>query len=302
MPETGRQTLATTIAKLRRKMALWTAGLAALAALVTLVIVIAVQQQSKQIAGHAEPARPVDLGNGVKIEFVKIPAGEFIMGCSPGGNDCYGHEGPAHRVRISKPFEIGKYEVTQVQWTAVMGFNPSAFRGVNRPVESVSWNHAQEFLRKLNARQDGYRYRLPTEAEWEYAARAGTTGNYAGDLDAMGWYHGNSDKGTHPVGGKQPNAWGLYDMHGNVWEWCQDRYDENYYQYGPAVDPTGPLFGESRVARGSSWLDGAGDTRVSYRLWLGPSNRMPTIGFRCVREVIRAEEMSSMQDAGFRQF
>src|SRR5437667_5221339 len=114
---------------------------------------------------------------------------------------------------------MGKYEVTQAQWESVMERNPSRFRGADRPVEQVSWNDVQQFLQKLNARGDGYRYRLPAEAEWEYAARAGTSGPYAGNLDAMAWYEQNSGKQTHPVGQKQPNAWGLYDMHGNVWEW-----------------------------------------------------------------------------------
>ncbi len=192
----------------------------------------------------------------VKFEFAKINPGEYLMGCSNGDTDCLGDEKPAHKVRISKGFEIGKYEVTETQWESVMGSNPSRFKGTDRPVESVSWNDAQEFLRKLNALNDGYRYRLPTEAEWEYAARAGTAGKYYGlSLDDIAWYGNNSgraeldtktiwetdrinyvkriqDNGdqTHTIGQKKPNAWGLYDMEGNVMEWVQDWYDDTYYQ------------------------------------------------------------------------
>jgi formylglycine-generating enzyme required for sulfatase activity len=177
------------------------------------------------------------------IEFVKIQPGEFMMGCSANDNACNDDEKPAHRVRITKSFEIGKYEVTQAQWKAVMGTNPSVMQGDARPVESISKGEAQEFLSKLNALNDGYRYRLPTEAEWEYAARAGSTGAYTGKLDEIAWYAGNSEDETHPVGKKKPNAWGLYDMEGNVREWVQDFYAANYYSTSPAEDPTGPPAG-----------------------------------------------------------
>jgi len=183
------------------------------------------------------------------IEFVKIQPGEFMMGCSANDNACNDDEKPTHRVRITKPFEIGKYEVTQAQWRAVMGANPSVMQGDGRPVESVSKGEAQDFLNKLNALNDGYRYRLPTEAEWEYAARAGTTGAYAGKLDDVAWYAANSEDETHPVGKKKPNAWGLYDMEGNVREWVQDFYAANYYTSSPAEDPTGPAAG-ARGGRG----------------------------------------------------
>ncbi|RPI17804.1 MAG: formylglycine-generating enzyme family protein, partial [Acidobacteriales bacterium] len=175
-----------------------------------------------------------------KWEFVSVAPGEFQMGCSPGDNECGDDEKPAHRVKITKAFEIGKYEVTQAQWEAVMGANPSATRGPDLPVEQVSWYDVQEFLSAMNGRNDGYFYRLPTEAEWEFAARAGTTGVRYGELDAIAWYGRNSGDQPHPAGGKQPNAWGVYDMLGNVWEWCQDWYQADSYKVpatSQAVDP-----------------------------------------------------------------
>jgi len=177
---------------------------------------------------------------GLDIQFVKIAPGEFMMGCSVGDIDCNADERPIHRVQITKAFEIGKYEVTQSQWQAVMGSNPSTMKGDNRPVETVSKGEALDFLNKLNARNDGYHYRLPTEAEWEYAARAGSKEPYLGRLDEVAWYDGNSDDETHPVGQKKPNAWGLYDMLGNVRELVSDWYGANYYGQSPETDPTGP--------------------------------------------------------------
>jgi len=177
------------------------------------------------------------------IDFVKIQPGEFRMGCSANDPACNDDEKPAHRVRITKPFEIGRYEITQAQWKAVMGTNPSVMQGDTRPVESISKGEAQAFLNKLNEFNDGYRYRLPTEAEWEYAARAGATGANTGKLDEVAWYAGNSQDETHPVGAKRPNAWGLHDMEGNVREWVQDFYSFNYYSASPAEDPTGPAAG-----------------------------------------------------------
>jgi formylglycine-generating enzyme required for sulfatase activity len=178
--------------------------------------------------------------NAFGMEFVKIAAGEFMMGCSPSDDQCAADENPRHRVEITKSFEIGKYEVTQGQWVAVMGTNPSSNKGETRPVETVSKLEAQEFIAKLNARNDGYRYRLPTEAEWEYAARAGSDSSYSGPLDQVAWYAANSDDETHPVGQKKPNAWGLYDVQGNVREWVSDLYSPAYYNVSPAANPTGP--------------------------------------------------------------
>jgi formylglycine-generating enzyme required for sulfatase activity len=200
-----------------------------------------------------------------------------------GSENGYADEKPVHRVRISRAFEMGKYEVTQAQWQAVMGSNPSLFKGANLPVESASWNDAQQFIQKLNARNDGYIYRLPTEAEWEYACRASSTGDYAGNLDAMAWYDKNSGGKTHPVGQKQPNDWGLHDMHGNVLEWCQDWYDDNYYAQSQNVDPRGSATGSFRALRGGSWYRGARYCRSAIRHRLTPDFSLNRLGFRLVR-------------------
>jgi formylglycine-generating enzyme required for sulfatase activity len=194
-------------------------------------------------------------------------------------------EEPSHEVQITRGFEMGKYEVTQAQWYVVMDANPSHFNGPDLPVETVSWNDAQEFIGKLNAMNDGYRYRLPTEAEWEYAARAGTTGAWAGDLDSMAWYRANSGVQTHPVGQKQPNAWGLHDMLGNVWEWCQDWYGENHDQNSPMSNPTGPSSGVFHVLRGGDFGLFATDAPFALRFGYLPEIRYPSAGFRLVREV-----------------
>jgi formylglycine-generating enzyme required for sulfatase activity len=212
--------------------------------------------------------------------WARIPPGEFLMGSD---NSTFYDERPVHRVRISQSFEMGKYEVTQAQWQAVTRNNPSHFKGTNLPVDSVSWNDAQRFIQRLSARNDGHVYRLPTEAEWEYACRAGSTGDYAGDLDAMAWYRVNSGSKVHPVGTKQPNSWGLYDMHGNLYEWCQDWYDREYYARSPIADPQGPLSGFGRVSRGGFYL---GDPQVCRSVWrLGnPTDfRSESLGFRLVR-------------------
>jgi len=182
--------------------------------------------------------------NTIDMEFVKIAPGNFMMGCSANDDQCNADEKPVHRVQITKAFEVGKYEVTQAEWQKAMGSNPSAIKGDRRPVENVSKDDAHSFIARLNAQNDGFRYRLPTEAEWEYAARAGTTGPYAGKLDDIAWYAGNSEDETHPVGQKKPNAWGLYDMAGNVREWVEDLYGRNYYGNSPQNDPAGPAPGQ----------------------------------------------------------
>jgi formylglycine-generating enzyme required for sulfatase activity len=216
--------------------------------------------------------------NQTGIEFVLIPAGSFMMGSTNGD----ANEKPVHQVTISQAFYMGKYEVTQAQWQSVMGSNPSYFKDCpNCPVEQVSWDDAQNFINKLNASNDGFRYRLPTEAEWEYACRAGTTGDYAGNLSEMAWYKENSEK-THAVGGKQPNAWGL--AHGNVWEWCQEWYHETYY--GAPTDGSAWLSGgeqKYRVVRGGSWRYDADFSRSAYRSALvTPGHRNELFWFRVV--------------------
>ena len=203
--------------------------------LFALIIVLPVLGQTSKPAANSTK-------NSVGIEFVKIAPGEFMMGCSADDNACDADEKPTHRVQITKPFEIGKYEVTQAQWVAVMGSNPSTIKGDDRPVETVSKQDAQDFLAKLNALNDGYKYRLPTEAEWEYAARAGQPPPKS--LDDVAWYGANSGDTTHPVGQKKPNAWGLYDTLGNVREWVSDSWAMNYYANSPAADPTGPTQGQ----------------------------------------------------------
>jgi formylglycine-generating enzyme required for sulfatase activity len=218
-----------------------------------------------------------------EMEFVRVPAGEFIMGCFPENSVCAAPERPARRVQITKAFEIGRYEVTQEQWHAVMGSNPSHFKGNNLPVEQVGWNDVQEFLKKLNARNDGFEYRLPTEAEWEFAARASATDAITDRLHEVAWYDANSSQQPHRVGQKQPSAWGLHDMLGNVSEWVQDFFDLTYFTTGPGTDPTGPASGTNRVIRGGSWAGPAQHARVSYRVQMPPSGGTATIGFRCVR-------------------
>ena len=227
------------------------------------------------------------------IEFVWIPTGEFRMGSTSrhAGND----EKALTRVRISKGFWLGKYEVTQSQWETVMGSNPSGFKdcGGNCPIEQVSWHDVQEFVSKLNGGSGGRRYRLPTEAEWEYAARAGTTKDtYAGDirklfgndpvLNRIAWYNKNSGNRTRPVGRKAPNAWGLHDMLGNVWEWVEDWYGD--YPGGAVVDPNGPRSGSYRVLRGGGWDFIAGNCRSANRDRYSPGNRANDLGFRLLRE------------------
>ncbi len=222
--------------------------------------------------------------NSIGMEFVLIPAGSFMMGTDKNFEDCDDHETPRHKVTISKPFYIGKYEVTQDQWVAVMGSNPSKFKGRKRPVDQVSWEDTQSFIRKLNRKEETDKYRLPTEAEWEYAARAGTTtaysfGNDKGGLGQYAWYGGNSGK-THPVGQLRPNAWGLYDVHGNLWEWCQDWYGEKYYSDSPSTNPRGPSSGSDRVRRGGSWFSGTRLCRSAYRYRYSPGRRNYDLGFR----------------------
>jgi len=218
------------------------------------------------------------LTNSIGMEMVLIPAGSFVM-----GSEAHDSQKPVHPVSISKPFYVGKYEVTQAQWEEVMGDNPSHFKGREHPVEMVSWEDVQGFIRRLNEKEGTTGYRLPTEAEWEYAARAGTsTAYFFGDdgeeLFNYAWYKDNSENKTQVVGLKEPNAWGLYDVHGNVWEWVEDWYGE--YQAEAVTDPTGPSDGSRRGLRGGSWYGNADNCRVAARDDGMPGNRRDTLGFR----------------------
>ena len=232
--------------------------------------------------------------NGVVLEMVKIKAGTFTMG-SPEGEKGRDNDEKQHQVTLTKDYWLGKFEVTQAQWQAVMGNNPSNFKGDNRPVEKVSWNDAKEFCSKLNEKYAGklpagYKFDLPTEAQWEYACRAGTTtalnnGTNLTDekyncenLAEVAWYdYQNKENQTHPVGQKRPNNWGLYDMHGNVWEWCRDWFAS---YSGDATDPVGPSSGSSRVIRGGSWGSGAECCRSANRYNRSPGDRYYDLGFR----------------------
>jgi formylglycine-generating enzyme required for sulfatase activity len=195
-------------------------------------------------------------------------------------------EGPRHEVELTRGYWLFDTPCTQALWQAVMGVgeNPSRsrFQGENRPVENVSWEDCQAFIGKLNEALPGLELSLPTEAQWEYACRAGTqTARYASDLDAIAWYRENSSGETHEVGQKRPNAWGLYDMLGNVWEWVQDGYAEDYYQHSPTVDPQGLDAGADRVSRGGSWSVVALSVRAASRSGLVPGLRHVALGFRC---------------------
>jgi formylglycine-generating enzyme required for sulfatase activity len=228
---------------------------------------------------------PSTYPNSIGMKFLLIPAGTFMMGADKNFEDADNDELPRHQVTISKPFYLGVYEVTKQQWEDVMGNNPSEFKGEDNPVEMVSWEDAQDFIKRLNQKEGHSLYRLPTEAEWEYAARAGTTSTYYfGDdesqLGDYAWYDGNSGSTTHPVGQKRPNAWGLYDILGNVHEWAQDWYGETYYANSPSSDPTGPSSGDGRVDRGCGWDSSAWHCLSLSRDWDRPAGRIVSIGFR----------------------
>ena len=239
-------------------------------------------------ASTTEDPNPGETRTFNGIEFVWIPPGQFQMGSTSSESDR--DERPVTQVRISRGFWMGKYEVTQAQWEAVMGSNPSDFTncGSNCPVDLVTWNDVQEFIGKLNARSGGRPYRLPTEAEWEYAARAGTTEERYGDIDEIAWYSSNSGRRPHPVGEKAANAWGLHDMLGNVWEWVGDWYGS--YPGGSVTDPTGPGSGSRRVYRGGSWLVNARTCRSANRNWNSPGIPSDYLGFRLLREAGTGED------------
>jgi formylglycine-generating enzyme required for sulfatase activity len=292
---------------------------------------------------------PVVETNSIGMKLTLIPPGEFEMGSTPeeiasaldwGKQAEYllayvPTEAPKHRVKITKPFYMGTYQVTQAEYERVMGVNPSRFtakqmdpsafnpplstgearpedvkkvtgRNTSRhPVEAVSWDEVVEFCRKLSEmpseRAARRAYRLPTEAEWEYACRAGTTTRwYCGDeqagLDGVAWWGANSDWMTHPVGEKKPNGWGLYDMHGNARQWCSDWFSAAYYKQSPPSDPTGPPTGSRRVNRGGFWA--FGDCRSAFRISHEPAYRGHDLGFRVVAEVTAKGESGTGKAEG----
>jgi formylglycine-generating enzyme required for sulfatase activity len=221
----------------------------------------------------------VPLPGGVSMAFVRIPPGTFMMGDAD--------ENPIHQVTLTRGLWLAVTQTTQAQWQAVMGKNPSYFKGdPNLPVENVSWEDSVKFIRAIaSAAPEGLEFDLPTEAEWEYACRADSTtawsfGDDESDLGDYAWFDGNSGGKTHPVGTKLPNAWGLYDMHGNVWEWCQDRYGP--YKADPVRDPQGPRSGDSRALRGGSWGDDPRSTRSANRSRYGPTIHSSYVGVRPV--------------------
>jgi len=232
---------------------------------------------------RSKPLTRTDILLVSNIEMVFVQGGTFRMGCTAEQceDEIWDDEIPAHQVTLDS-FHIGKYQITQAQWQAIMGTNPSVFKGDNYPVEYVTWNRVQEFIRKLNT-ITGKQYRLPTEAEWEYAARGGSKSRgykYSGsnNLTDIAWHEANSSVSTHPVGTKQPNELGIYDMSGNVWEWCNDWYGN--YPSSAQINPQGPPSGFCRVNRGGYWLGPAWCCRVADRNCLSPDDRGSDIGFR----------------------
>ncbi len=226
------------------------------------------------------------------MEFVLVRGGCYQMGSPATEVDRDDDEGPIHKVCVDD-FYIGKYEVTQSQYQKITGSNPSYFKGKNRPVEKVSWNDAQSYIAKLN-NKSGKSYRLPTEAEWEYAARSGGRGekwagtNSESSLGNYAWYNSNSGIKTHSVGRKRANGLGLYDMSGNVWEWCSDWYEEDYYKQSPWSNPQGPSTGSYRVFRSGCWSNDKGSLRSASRYRNFPDNRYYYLGFRLVLPAVRS--------------
>jgi formylglycine-generating enzyme required for sulfatase activity len=253
----------------------------------------AAQAKAHQQAWADHLGVPVETTNSIGMKFVVIPPGEFMMGSPKGESGRLDHE-TLHKVTLTKPFQMGMHEVTQEHYQRVMGTTPSTFKGKQNPVEQVNWDEAVAFCGKLAAlpaeKSAGYVYRLPTEAEWEYACRAGTTtkysfGNSDSELGDYAWYDKNSGRTTHPVGGKKPNAWGLYNMHGNVYEWCQDWYGD--YASGSVTDPTGAASSSLRVARGGCWINYSVSCRSAHRPRGATDSRFNFLGFRVLRSSIK---------------
>jgi formylglycine-generating enzyme required for sulfatase activity len=271
----------------KKKKFPWLLAILGVGVIVVVAVLLFKKKNNSPCSPTATYANGVLTVSGVRYELASIPAGTFQMGNN--SSEASSDEQPVHTVQISKAFWLGKTEVTQGLWQAVMCSNPSYFKsGDNYPVEQVSWDDCQVFITKLNQMVGGNNFRLPTEAEWEYSCRAGTTGDRYGDIDAIAWYSSNSGNTTHIVGQKQANAWGLYDTLGNVWEWNQDFYGYYYYSAGDQTDPTGPETGVNRVIRGGSWYwynYGAPLplARSSFRSSGYPVNRLSYIGFRLAR-------------------
>lgn len=227
-----------------------------------------------------KPMIKIDIPSYLSKEMTFIEGGTFNMGSNDGGEA----EKPIHKVTLNS-FYIGKHEVTQALWRNVMGNNPSNFDDNSKPVEQITWSYVQLFLAKLN-KITGKKYRLPTEAEWEYAARGGNKSKnyiYAGSNNPaeIAWTDGYNKQNTYPVGSKKPNELGLYDMSGNVWEWCNDWYAADYYANSPVSNPIGPFFGSDRVARGGSYYYPAMISRTSFRCYYNPSRySVCDLGFR----------------------
>ena len=262
MKETGRQTVATLV------IILFSSGVSDHAI---------GQQTSDQMSVIEE--------NGIVL--VLIPPGNFMMGARDDEQMRGSDERPRHSVTITKPFYLGKYEITQAQYEAVMGENPSRFKGLDLPVENVTWFEAAEFCMRLSD-NTGHSYRLPTEAEWEYACRAGTTSNFywGSEMDgSYAWHVINSSGRTHRVGQKLPNPWGLFDICGNAEEWCGDWHSSDYGGDEHLSDPTGPSDGQWRVRRGGCWEHPVGCIRSANRYFYYPDRRSSQIGFRVVREM-----------------
>jgi len=278
--------------KVRAMFPAWARGLGATSALAAGFVLLIFQLSNKPAKladrGTVQPAEvrltrtlnvkvnPKDL-----LNYIWIPAGTFMMGCSPGDTVCEDDERPAHKVTLTKGFWMGQTLVTQEAYLRLMGKNPSYFKGARLPVERVTWDDSQAYCWTLGMR-------LPTEAEWEYAARGGTKSSRYGIVGDIAWFEGNTGQTTHEVARKQPNAYGLYDMLGNVWQWVEDWYGP--YEPGQKVDPSGPPMGSDRTLRGGSWDKFPRNVRVSDRGKDEPGNRNNDMGFRCVGERIDAIE------------
>jgi formylglycine-generating enzyme required for sulfatase activity len=258
----------------RRRRGRWYVRFACLAAAATLPFgVVGFQHGAGGAAAPRVGSSKTNSKDGLR--YMWIPPGSFTQGCSPGDRQCYPDETPTHKITLTRGFWLGQTEVTQAAFQHVMEYNPSVFEGANLPVESVTWIEADAYCQAIGGR-------LPSEAEWEYAARAGTTGARYGNLDDIAWYWNNSNFMSHPVAQKKPNAFGLYDMLGNVVEWTHSWY---WVQHNvETINPTGPSIAEYKSLRGGGWWDEPDLVRASYRSRIEPDSEDYNIGFRCVSE------------------